>query len=367
MTTPGDTIWEINPHTQAKHEILRRYLNAWFPILGTYNPRIVYIDGFCGPGRYLRGEPGSPLIALEAAIKHAARLQRNRLTFLFMDERPDRIAHLKRELSSLSVPTNYSIQTVTGAFADELSKLLDELDLRGLQIAPTFAFIDPFGFKGLPFSLVQRLLKNPKTEVFVNVMADAINRFLDHPDTATQQHIVDLFGSPKAVEISRAGGDRVAGLRSLYQMQLSKCARFVRYFEMRDLKDRTIYYLFFATNHRLGHVRMKEAFWKIDPSSGFRFSDATNPYQLVLFEQDETHILMQQLQNKFRGQKLPVEQIRIFVEDETPFLFSHLRKALRSLEDRKIIVVDDLKQDGTKRRLHTYPDNCTVAFTKTLL
>ncbi len=33
MTTPSDTTWKIEPHTQAKHEILRRYLGGWFPIL----------------------------------------------------------------------------------------------------------------------------------------------------------------------------------------------------------------------------------------------------------------------------------------------------------------------------------------------
>lgn len=26
-------IWKIEQHTQAKHELLRRYLGAWFPIL----------------------------------------------------------------------------------------------------------------------------------------------------------------------------------------------------------------------------------------------------------------------------------------------------------------------------------------------
>ena len=64
---PKDTIWPIEPHTCAKHQILRKYLDAWLPILGTYNKRIVYIDGFAGPGEYKGGEPGSPIIALEAA------------------------------------------------------------------------------------------------------------------------------------------------------------------------------------------------------------------------------------------------------------------------------------------------------------
>ena len=27
--------WSIPPHTQAKHEILRYYLGAWFPILAS--------------------------------------------------------------------------------------------------------------------------------------------------------------------------------------------------------------------------------------------------------------------------------------------------------------------------------------------
>jgi hypothetical protein len=34
MAKPNETLWEIEPHTKAKHEILQRYLGAWFPILG---------------------------------------------------------------------------------------------------------------------------------------------------------------------------------------------------------------------------------------------------------------------------------------------------------------------------------------------
>src|SRR5215475_1669133 len=67
VAVPKDTIWPIEPHTSAKHQILRNYLDAWLPILGKYNRRIVYIDGFSGPGEYAGGEPGSPIIALEAA------------------------------------------------------------------------------------------------------------------------------------------------------------------------------------------------------------------------------------------------------------------------------------------------------------
>lgn len=58
MSTPKETLWTIEPHTVAKHEILQRYLSAWFAILGNSFPRILYLDAFCGPGRYSGGEVG---------------------------------------------------------------------------------------------------------------------------------------------------------------------------------------------------------------------------------------------------------------------------------------------------------------------
>lgn len=65
MTTSSETLWNIEPHTAAKHTILRNYLGAWFGILGQRFSHILYIDGFCGPGRYQGEEVGSPIIALD--------------------------------------------------------------------------------------------------------------------------------------------------------------------------------------------------------------------------------------------------------------------------------------------------------------
>ena len=86
MAIPTKTIWPLDPHTLAKHEILRRYLQCWFPILNTYHGRIIYVDGFCGPGRYSKGESGSPIIALEVATTHRKALG-GELVFWFIDER----------------------------------------------------------------------------------------------------------------------------------------------------------------------------------------------------------------------------------------------------------------------------------------
>ena len=61
------TVWPAEPHTLAKHAILKEYLKAWMPILSRQSARVhapgrevLFVDGFAGPGRYSGGEPGSP-------------------------------------------------------------------------------------------------------------------------------------------------------------------------------------------------------------------------------------------------------------------------------------------------------------------
>jgi three-Cys-motif partner protein len=62
-------VWDADPHTIAKIEILKAYLNAWFRILGMsrLGEKILYVDGFAGPGRYRNYDEGSPLAAIRAA------------------------------------------------------------------------------------------------------------------------------------------------------------------------------------------------------------------------------------------------------------------------------------------------------------
>jgi len=362
MATPKETLWELGPHTSAKHEILRRYLGAWFPILNKWHNRIVYIDGFCGPGRYRGGEPGSPLIALEVAASHRKMMQ-GEVVFWFIDERQDRIEHLKQELEKVQTPAHFKVIPDTGRFHEKIGEIIDHIKEDSGNLAPTFAFIDPFGFSGIPLALIERLLKHKRCEVFITFMVDAINRFLQDPEHNVVQHIVEAFGTKEAINLAKGGGDRVVRLRELYQSNLERVAEYVRYFEMRDRQNRTQYYLFFATNHERGHVKMKEAMWRVDPDGEFRFSDATNPNQWVLFDVDTATALVSQLRDEFRGKgHVTCSEVRRFVEDRTPFLKKHMTAALKMEEDCGAIAVEALKVDGKKRRAGTYPDDARLCF-----
>ena len=73
MATPRTLLWPLEPHSKAKHLVLRNYLDAWLPILGSRSGRILFVDGFAGPGQYESGEEGSPVVALRAFAEHKAK------------------------------------------------------------------------------------------------------------------------------------------------------------------------------------------------------------------------------------------------------------------------------------------------------
>jgi three-Cys-motif partner protein len=362
MSEIKTTLWNIEEHTKAKHEILRRYLGAWFPILGSTSKKINYIDGFSGPGRYQQGEPGSPIIALQIAESCKERIGKTITNFLFIDKDPDRIAHLHEEIKAFNLPPNFKVTIENEEFEKVLSRVLTLLETSNKQLAPTFSFIDPFGWKGLPFSIIKRLLGNHSSEVLINIMIGSINRFVDHPNEIDRQYIRDLFGvSEQQIEGVLNSNDRKTAFCTLYQSQLLTSARFVRFFQMCDANDRAIYYLFFATNNPLGHEKMKEAFWNVDKQGGFKFSDQTNRNQLILFETDPSKDVADLLKNKYMKSTLLSEDVIRAVEDETPYISKHVRHALELLEKEGIITVEEKKVDGT-RRTWGFPKGVKIHF-----
>jgi three-Cys-motif partner protein len=361
MAVPQKTVWRIDPHTEAKHEILRRYLGAWFGIMGSRNSELVYVDGFCGPGEYEGGEPGSPLIALNAAAGLAAK-QKPTVTFWFIDNRQDRIDHLRRKLAGLQCRMNFVLKVDCGDFEDAFGAELEKTAARGVACAPTFAFLDPFGFKGMPYKVAARLLGQQKCEVFVNLSVESINRFLEHPNDSIREHIVNAFGTDRVLEIPDREGDRTEMCRILYQHQLEKCARYVRFFEMRDKGNHVQYYLFFASNNRTGYVKMKEAMWKVDPDGEFKFSDRTDPTCITLFEANPIPAVKRVLLDRFRGQEVPCQKVRDYIETHTAYLATHMKAALREMEREGSLEVQTEKTDGTRRRAGSFPDEAALKF-----
>ena len=364
MPAPSTTIWPLEPHSRAKHEILKRYMQAWVPILGQSSfSELVYIDGFAGPGRYSKGEDGSPIIALKAALEQQNRIQ-PKMTFLFVESRKDRADMLRSIVSEIEIPPNFSVkvegdETRNVKFEEVVTNFLDIRTTNGRAIPPTFAFIDPFGWSGVPFELVRRILSFPSCEVLVTFMYEEINRFIGHPEQV--KNFNSFFGTEAWRQITSVSGPRERNrqLHDLYLNQLRDSAgmKYVRSFEMRNERDVTDYYLFYATKSLLGLKKMKEAMWRVDISGEFRFSDATDPLQLVLFgHEPQYNILQSQITNRFQGQETTIKDIEEFVVSETAFRETHYkRQVLKTLETSQppaLIIIDP----PAKRRPGDYPN-----------
>jgi three-Cys-motif partner protein len=364
MSKQLGTIWPLEPHTAKKHEILKRYFDAWLPILAMTNLRVIFIDGFAGPGVYSGGEDGSPAIVLKAAASHKYK-PASEFCCLFVEADKKRYDHLTSVLDALSptLPKNIKFQTAHTTFDDKISSILDELDQKRQALFPTLAFIDPFGFKHTPFKTIARLMQHPKCEVLINFMYEEINRFLGLSDYA--KTFDELFGCPDwrgALELSTPD-ERVAAIRDLYLRQLQTTGKYARSFQMINMGNRVDYFLYFVTDNPLGLQRMKESMWKVDPTGEFQFSDLTDAsHQLVLSFASSPNFdsLRDMIVAEFGGLEIEITTLEQWVVTDTPYLPKHLRKPiLEPMEDDGSLSIVAAKP---KRKRHTYPAGTVLKF-----
>jgi three-Cys-motif partner protein len=371
MAAPETVIWSMDRHTQAKHEILRRYWGAWFPILINRFGQARIIDGFAGPGEYESGEIGSPLIALQALLTHPDKavqnaIRKETIELIFIERDPKRSQHLQQLLEQQKQEPDYppglQPRIIIGTFVDEMTKqlvIMERQRNRGNAI-PTFVFIDPFGYSQTPLNIITRIMSLPMCEVLINFMAEEINRFLEVDYRTKERHYDDLFGTQQWRQIAQQAANPAERRRlqhDLYSHQLHDVAgaKYVRSFRMRNKHNTTDYFLFFCTNNSRGMDEMKRAMWKVDQTGNFEFSDFSNPYQPLLLTEPNYADLQDRLVKHFKGKIVSVEDIAEYVRAETPYYIYKL-EALRPLElaaPPKIRVVNP----SPKRRKGTFSDS----------
>ena len=334
------SLWEAKPHTLAKIEIVRRYLYLWFSILGANpaNKRLVYIDGFAGPGCYTNSEQSSPLAALQsakAAIERpGANLNQAEFSFLFVEKQRELAENLRKVVSANSWPPQIKWHAEEGSFEEKVGGILGDLRRKGQSLAPTFAFIDPFGATGLPFSVVAEILSYPKCEVLLNLDSDGIGRLITAQEFEKNQKNLDsLFGdqSWKELDPSTPMAKLSAAVLALYKRRL-RSLRQVHYvfaFAMNSREGQLNYHLVFASQHPLGLEKMKEAMKAVDKTGSYSFSDDTFGQEL-LFDFNAPADWAAKMQVALGGSSRPYSEFHDYALNETPFInpkamFKHLK------------------------------------------
>jgi three-Cys-motif partner protein len=345
MAVPTSTIWERDPHTAAKHQILDRYLAGWFPIMlhSTYWRSVTYLDGFAGPGEYSKGEDGSPLIALKRLLDHPALLAtRHPVRFVFIEENRQRAEHLRQLIeqryAASQRPSHVTVDVYCGTCQ---TTAIPALNSAGAWTQPVFANLDPFG-PNVPLDLVRRLGRNAGSEVLVTFPSDWLRRF------ATETHLQDgdkMFGDRgwREVRLQPDPKSKERFLVAQYESVLRRAGfPLPSAFKLVDEGGRS-FWLVHGTRHPLGLEKMKDAMWDTDPISGFSFRDPRDPDQATLFQSSDwspdieslVMILEQQLRDV--GGSATVQDLRDFAFYKTVYRVAHANQAIRAMLDRRAI------------------------------
>lgn len=374
---PKTTTWALPDHSAAKHEMLRRYLQAWYAKLASTGARrrgsqLNYIDAFAGPGIYDGGEPGSPIVALTTLVDHSAFVNWANVQFFFYFVNKDEETHesLMTQVEALwarregGCPPNVKVRFELKSFFDTVEELNEISAARGGAVIglPTFAFVDPFGFSDLPIASLCTLLRTGSCEVLFNFMYNDINRFFTFENEKHRKHLMMLFDFDEFPSVDGLGPtEREALLNQHIEAVFRRRGNFdyVRSFQMEGQTQRTLYSLFFATHRIEGLEIMKDVMWKIDPVEGRRFSDRVSD-QLTLFEGEPDYGKLKRLvleRLAISSAKSPV--LMDFVTVETDFRSAHLKSnVLKPLENEGVIVV---ASPNPNRRKGTFPEDCSIA------
>ncbi|HEY6793232.1 MAG TPA: three-Cys-motif partner protein TcmP [Kineosporiaceae bacterium] len=279
--------WEAEPHTKAKHALYRRYLSHWTPIMMQgWGGKATYAEGFAGPGVYLDGSPGSPVIAIRSLLDRPdLKLKVRNFRFLFVDNDQRCCDLLGKRLraataQNIELPElrkhGIDVEIVHGPCEPTLEQLLTH---KGAWGSPMLVVLDTWG-GAVPLDLVRRVASNRGSEVIITIQPQYFSRFaatsdIDHGDR--------VFGGTSWRRVAeQAPQDKARWLLQHYRETIRSAGfRYVLDFELIDKRGQALY-LVFGTTHARGLQRMKEAMWEVDDVYGVGYRDPRDPDQEAL-------------------------------------------------------------------------------------
>lgn len=193
----ADIAYTGREQTLVKHFILRKYLERFAHIIGSYWDAITYVDCFAGPWnvRSEKLEDSSFHIALEqlrkARDKYRQQGREVRMRCFFIERDPKAFPLLKDFADRIE---DVEIETKNSEFEDAIGAIVRFVRAGGTKSFP-FIFIDPTGWTGFGMKVIAPLLRLDPGEVLINLMTGHISRFVESPQEQAQHSFEDLFGS----------------------------------------------------------------------------------------------------------------------------------------------------------------------------
>ena len=268
----------------TKHMIIREYLNGWFPKLGHWSKKVLYIDTHAGSGKFKTGQKGSPVVAIETFSKHIS-TGVCEVDCIFFEKRKEAAEDLKDELKQKNFSlNNINYQVIPADSFEYLENLLNQNENKGTQFPPSFMFIDPFGFT-VPCELLKRLKSQPKSEILLNVMFRELDMSIRQTKItpAWEKKLNAIFGCEDWKDFKNIDNyeDRANAVAELFKKQIG--AKWGTKINMLSDNGSIRYFLLHLTDHDEGRALIKNVFWKCCPDGDWKIIKSESPGQMMLF------------------------------------------------------------------------------------
>ena len=279
LAVPTGIFWERDPHTAAKHTLLRRYMSAWFPIMAKQFDEIgiTFFDGFAGPGQYTNAQESSPAIAMEQALRPEVTRWGTETRLVFVEVDRGRAEHLESLLDArfplATRPPGLVMRVRRGKCGDLFDQVIAEV---GGWDGPVFANLDGWG-ADTNYEIVQRIAQQQSSEVLVTFEDQFFIRFAKGEQQAGER----VFGHSdwRRVDHLRTA-EKKPFLLDLYREGLHSAGfPHVLTFEMIDEGGHSLH-LFFGTTNKVAVRKFKDGLWEVDGVSGQKFRDPRDPNQM---------------------------------------------------------------------------------------
>lgn len=354
--------WAYQEQTAMKHNAIAYYLPVWLKILGSWHKNLNFIDGFGGVGayhtqndikngEYTSNKFGSPIISSRAIAKLESSKTITSGNIVIIDEEKCCLENVEKIIGHLNIQLKGKIFYQVGNFDGAINGFLDEFDKSKGELAPTFFLIDPFGFSGIKMTTLERIMRRPKTEILLNFMYNALQRWMNHPDEKIIKIYDDYFGGDqwRCCKDKRLEQKETELVR-LFREKSKQFSKWVYPFKLKfPNQDKTYYYLIHLTNNWRGCSLMKDSFAKFNNGKvEYRGSVIQSSLFEPMEEENKREKFAQNILNHYKGQKIKCEDILACFIDETDLLENEIKKILQQLEKNEKIEIE--VWDKRKRR-----------------
>ncbi|PSN94207.1 hypothetical protein B9Q06_09970 [Candidatus Marsarchaeota G2 archaeon ECH_B_2] len=252
-----------------------------------------------------------------------------------------------------------------------MSNQIQRLRQNGYNLAPTMAFIDPFGYSDIRIQVLVDILNFRKCELLITYMVGFLDRFAS--DMLNKEIIKKSFLASdtelnEIIEINDVNKRKEAWLRLLITKIKNRLENdgnkgltlYTSAFCVRDRTNNIMYYLVHFTKSLKGLEVMKESMWKVGREGEYTFSDFgydPNQTSILDYATDKIWIpaLAKIVYEHFTTKTVTASDIERYVLLNTPYIWR--KETLAHLERS-----DKIKVLTKRSREFTYPNDAFIQF-----